>query len=129
MKQKNAKILIIDDDPVFQDELKTMLSSGPYKPIICSNKRNILQEVNNSHPDIILLELFLDGVSSFQIIKMLREQEGTSHIPIIPMTGFCMTEEYRLLMKVSGIDSCFIKPFQPEDIFSEIETRLENNYS
>ena len=115
------KVMIIDDDREFLDEIKETLSGNGYEVVVQSDARNAVIEVSRSKPDIVLLDLKMDVVSGFEIANELKRLEETSDIPIVGITGFYTEKEHRLLMEVCGMKKCLIKPINPDDMIEAIE--------
>ena len=119
------KIMIIDDNSEFLDELKETMDLSGYDTERFSDGETALRCVEEFRPDAILLDLKMSGKSGFQVADLLTNQEHTSHIPIIAMTGFFKEKEHELLMKTCGIKTCLLKPFNPLDVIAEIEHLLK----
>jgi len=58
-----AKILIIDDDEDICDSLKVVLESQDYAVTTAANKTDGLAQVKGERPDLILLDVMMDGFS------------------------------------------------------------------
>jgi len=119
------KIMIVDDDREFLEELKETLTSSGYDTTALSNSTSALKMVRKIKPDVILLDLKMQGKSGFQIADELKQLPETAHIPIITMTAFYTEREYTILMNICGIKTCLIKPFNPLDVIAEIERALK----
>lgn len=121
MKTKKTKVMIIDDEKVFLEELKETLKLSGYKTITFSDGTKALENVIKHKPDVILLDLKMEGKNGFQVADELRKKEETSGIPIIAMTGYYLTDSYEYIRKMYGLDECLIKPFNPLDVITKIE--------
>lgn len=119
------KIMIVDDDREFLEELKETLTSSGYDTTALSNSTSALKMVRKIKPDVILLDLKMQGKSGFQIANELKQLAETAHIPIIAMTAFYTEREYTILTNICGIKTCLIKPFNPLDVIAEIERALK----
>lgn len=119
------KILIIDDNKEFSEELKDMLKLNGYDTSAFSNGASALGMVSKIKPDVILLDLKLKGKSGFQVAYELKRFPKTKNIPIIAMTGFYIQKEHTKLMKMCGIKTCLIKPFDLEDAIAKIKAALK----
>jgi len=119
------KIIIVDDDVEFLEELKEMLTLNGYNVTAVSNGITVIDEVRNVKPDVVLLDLKMEGVSGFWVADELKIFPETKHIPIIAMTGFYKNKELSRIINFCGIRKCLRKPFAPLDVVKEIETALK----
>ncbi|MDD5454854.1 MAG: response regulator [Candidatus Ratteibacteria bacterium] len=122
---ERKKVMIIDDDKEFLEELTETLSLSDYEPVMFDDPALALQRISKEKPDVILLDLKMFPRSGFEIAHELKHIAGTENIPIIAMTGF-YKNGYESLMKMCGIKNCLIKPFKPLDIIAQIEEVLSN---
>ena len=121
MKKRKKKIItIIDDDEVLLEELKETFSTNGFISVAFSDGRNAVQKIKDIQPDLLLLDLRLKKMNGFQIADHLKRDPKTSQIPILAMTGVYTAKEHSLLMKACGIQKCLNKPFDPQDILSEV---------
>ncbi|MGA1864283.1 MAG: two-component system response regulator [bacterium] len=110
------KLLIVDDDKEFLEELREALSLKGYYPIVINDSTTVLDVISTLKPDVILLDLNMDGMSGFRIAQSLKKSPLTSEIPIIAMTGVFTGENHFSLMDLCGIKICIEKPFNPQDL-------------
>jgi DNA-binding response OmpR family regulator len=115
------KVIIVDDDKEFLEEMtETLLSSG-YDTISFSDGKRVLEDAPKIKPDVILLDLKMDGMNGFKIANELRRSSEIRKTPIIAITGFYTEKKHRLLIKICGIKKCLIKPINPLDVITAIE--------
>lgn len=119
------KILVIDDDKEFLEELKEMLSITGYKAIGVADSVSAVNAARVTKPDVILLDLRMQEMSGFEVADKLKSFPETSRIPIIAMTGFYTLKEHAWLMNFCGIKKCIKKPFNPLDVIAEIEQAIK----
>lgn len=119
------KLMIVDDDADFLDELQESLQAEGYEVAAISDGDSALQAALESKPDLVLLDLKMRGKSGFQVAEGLRKAAATKNIPVIAMTGFYTKAEHERLMKICGIDICLIKPFQENVLKQKIASVLK----
>jgi DNA-binding response OmpR family regulator len=118
---KKKRILIVDDDETFLEELDNTMQMCGYDTITRSSGKTVVKDADEKKPDVILLDMKINGKSGFQIADDLKHFPSTSNIPIVAMTGIFTERLHRTFMKGLGIDECVLKPFNPLDIISKIE--------
>lgn len=118
-----TKILIVDDNFEFLEELQEMLTQGGYAVEINPDSTKALEAAQEMKPDLILLDLKMVPKSGFQLADEIRHSP-LKNVPIIAMTGFFTKKEHVLMMKLCGIRTFILKPFHPANIIAKIEFAL-----
>ena len=121
MSSDKKKIMIVDDNREFLDEMTEMLQLNGYEVFPFSIATRVVKDAGRIQPDIILLDLKMDKLSGFKIADELSKFPETSHIPVVAVTGFYTQKEHQLLMRVCSIKDCLMKPIDPERVVSVIE--------
>ena len=119
------KIMIIDDDKEFLEELKEMLNLSGYDTVTFSDGTSALEMISKIKPDLVLLDLKLRGKNGFQVAYELKSFPKTTDIPIIAMTAFYTEKEHAELMNMCGIQTSLIKPFDSQEALAKIEAVLK----
>lgn len=114
------KILIIDDDEKFLEEISQLLKAGGYSVNVVSDANSAVKEACSIKPDVILLDLKMP-ISGFKIAIQLSCLAETKHIPIVAITGVYTEQEHRLVMSACGIQKWLIKPASPLEVIAAIE--------
>jgi len=122
----NKKIMIVDDNKEFLEELKETLVLSGYEVVAVENADTAMDMATKTYPDLILLDLKMPQKSGFQVADELRHFSELSNIPIIAMTGF-FKDDYGPLLNICGIHKCLKKPFNPLDVITQIEEALKKN--
>ena len=122
---KINKVLVVDDDKDIVNWLQTALTDREFEVAGTTTGQQALELVNQTKPDLILLDLKLPDMDGFLVIKKLRENEETANIPIIVITGTSLDQSHDTI-KVLGLGASHLitKPFSFDDLVSEIK-RLE----
>jgi two-component system alkaline phosphatase synthesis response regulator PhoP len=127
LKMAEKKILIVDDDREFLEEIQATLVATGYKVTTVDDSMAAIRAARVIKPDVILLDLRMKAISGFEIADRLKGFPETSSIPLIAMTGFYTLKEHAWLMNFCGIKRCMRKPFNPLDVIAEIENVLKEN--
>lgn len=119
------RILIIDDDETFLEELQEILRLNGYTVEGINNPLMALEKVRKFHPNLILLDLKMPGKSGFQLADELKHSLEFMHLPVLAMSGFFTEVEHMSLMNVCGIHTCLKKPLNITDLLTEISSALK----
>lgn len=121
----NKKVMIVDDDREFLDELGEILVFGGYDVIAVNDTGSVMELVDTKKPDVILLDIRMPGRDGFYMAAQIKEFSKYNEIPIIGMTGGFYGDEDTWLMNLCGIQKCLKKPFNPLDVINYIETEMK----
>ena len=111
--QQNEKILIVEDDPIFQDISAAVFSS--YQLEIVSSGEEGVEIAQTFLPDLIVLDINLPEIDGYETCQQLRENSSTEQTPIIFISEYKGLED-RLKAYGVGGDDYFTKPFIPEEV-------------
>ncbi|MDY6875830.1 MAG: response regulator [Chloroflexota bacterium] len=95
--KREVKVLVMDDDPDLIPLLQAMLSAENYTLLSACNGMQGLAMARSEHPDVILLDLLMPGMSGFEVLEKLADAE-TADIPVIVLTAIDVTVEQRKLL-------------------------------
>lgn len=116
MENKPSTILIVDDDKTVIEQLLAHFRRRNYEPIATANPTIVEQTLQTFRVDLILLDLRMERLNGYEVLKKLREQKIST--PVLIITAYFKDEKERL-RKVGITDEDVIqKPFQD---FSKIE--------
>jgi DNA-binding response OmpR family regulator len=116
------KIIIIEDDPDVRN-LTEFILRDEYEVILSEDGRHGIEKVIQEGPDLVLLDIYMDGLSGFEVCRMLKDKPETSSIPVIMLTAGARKQEVSKGY-ASGADDYIIKPFEPEELINRIEKLL-----
>ena len=116
------KILIVEDDIKIRQELKTLLEHHQYEITLIEDfTKDIIEEINKTEKDLILLDINLPNQNGFDICKKVKEKES---VPIIFVTS-CTGEESELKSILSGGDDFITKPYNKDILLEKIKRTIK----
>ena len=122
MQDKKPLILVIDDEESMRDSCSMILAKDGFKPDTAENGSVGLEKMQALHPDLILIDLKMPGISGFEVIDKAKEFDP--NIIAIVITGYATVESAVEAMKKGAYD--FLpKPFTPDQLRLIIKRGLE----
>jgi DNA-binding NtrC family response regulator len=116
-----ADILIVDDEPELCSLVATLLGEKGHRTRCLSSGEAALRAVGEKSPDLILLDLHLDGIDGIETLRRLRAQSAC--VPVVMLTAFGNVQSAVKAMKLGATD--FVgKPFNNQGLLSTIESLL-----
>lgn len=120
------RILVIDDDGCVGAAIKATLSRHGGAIEIASRACAGIEALGLSRFDVVLIDLFMPGMSGLDAISHIRRQSG---VPIIAMSGFRLRDsqnsiDYLGMAMQRGASACIRKPFTPQQLIEAIDRSL-----
>ncbi|MGA9294653.1 MAG: two-component regulator propeller domain-containing protein [Ignavibacteriaceae bacterium] len=114
VKSKNKSheipvILIVEDDKEIRDYVKQYFDDG-YRVIEAENGHIGIKKAMQVIPDLVITDIKMDETDGITLCNKLKNDEKTSHIPIIMLTGYS-SREYQIRGLSEGADVYLTKPF------------------
>lgn len=118
------KILVVEDDPILQRELVTLLQGAGYEAQAVTDFSATLSTLAAFDPHLVLLDIKLPGQSGFSLCSQIRAQ---SSLPIVFVTG-CATDMDELSSILLGGDAFVTKPYNTAILLAKIDALLKRAY-
>jgi len=116
-------ILVVDDETSIREMLVISLESAGYNVLQAENAKTAHSLVLDKHPDLILLDWMMPVTTGLELLRRLKRDEMTDHIPVIMLTAKA-EESSKISGLDSGADDYIAKPFSPRELLSRIKAIL-----
>jgi DNA-binding response OmpR family regulator len=120
------KILIVDDNQDILDALTLMLEDEGYTVASTILAEEVAEKIRMFKPDLILLDVLLSGHDGRDVCKILKQESGSKHIPLIMISAHPSVEDSAL---VCGADAFLAKPFDISILLETVATHLSTTTS
>lgn len=111
------KILIVEDEKIIRNELKTLLENSGYEVSAIENFNNTKEDIIKSKVDLVLLDINLPNVNGEILLKEIRKE---TNIPVIMVTS--RVGEVDEVLSISyGADDYITKPYNPTILLLRIQ--------
>jgi two-component system phosphate regulon response regulator PhoB len=111
----SERILIVDDEPDIVALVVYHLAKAGYKVSSASTGTDALAMAKRDRPSLIVLDLMLPGMSGFDVLGKLREDDTTAGIAVLMLTAR-KEEPDRIRGLELGADDYLTKPFSPQEL-------------
>ena len=116
-------ILVVDDETSIREMLVISLESAGYNVLQAENAKIAHSLVLDKYPDLILLDWMMPVTNGLELLRRLKRDEMTDHIPVIMLTAKA-EESSKISGLDSGADDYIAKPFSPRELLSRIKAIL-----
>jgi DNA-binding response OmpR family regulator len=116
------KLLVIDDDKDLLEVTKSLLTRKGFEVETNDNWDDALHQLESFEPQLILLDVFLNGIDGLDICKKLKSMPNTCHIPILIFSAYPSIAE-RVIYEY-GADDFIAKPFEVNELVTKVHSVL-----
>lgn len=117
------RILIVDDNPDLRSYVSGILREQGYQTWMARNGAEGYQMAKSLRPYLIVTDLMMPLVSGLDLIRMIREDEDLTGIPIVLLTAK-VDEDTRIEGAEKGADAYLSKPFNDRELLAEVRNLL-----
>ncbi|RDS85003.1 response regulator [Dyella monticola] len=116
----SMRTLVVDDSPTIRAVLGKMLGQEGYVVQKAADGESALELAKAEQPELIFLDIVLPGVNGFHVLRTLRHDPLTQHIPIVMISGNQQATEQFYVQRF-GADDFIKKPFGQRDVQRAID--------
>ena len=117
-------VLVAEDNPVNCELLRELLETRGYSVIEAPDGQEALRMIEQTHPDIVLLDIGMPVLDGFAVIRKIRENPSLATLPALAITAYAMRGDRERVMN-AGFDGYLSKPINSSDVSNEIERLLQ----
>lgn len=114
------KVMIIDDDRTMVTLLQTLLQLDGFEVLATFPRDDVLSEIGNNRPDLVLMDVFLTGADGIELLKKLRASPDLCSVPVVMASGMDLSDR----CAEAGANGFLLKPYTPEQLISLIRETL-----
>jgi PAS domain S-box-containing protein len=115
-----TRVLIVEDDPYQRERMRGWIESQNAIVQQAANGKEALERLQESKPDLILLDLMMPEMDGFQVVATLQKEPAWRDIPVIVITALDLDAKDRARLN-SGVESVLVKEtFRPADLVDRI---------
>ena len=121
MDGQQVRVLVVDDDALIRKAVRLTCESEGYAVQEADRGTDVLERIENFHPDIILLDLMLPDLSGFDVCREIRR--AGHRMPVVILSA--KNEEIDVVLGLEiGPDDYINKPFRPRELLARIAAHL-----
>lgn len=117
-------ILVVDDVPTNIMLVQTILRKEGYSQLAADSGKKALEIAEEKQPNLILLDIMMPEMDGYEVLKRLKENPKTNHIPVIIMSALSDMQSVVKGYQLGAIEYV-TKPFQREELLKRISHRFE----
>jgi DNA-binding response OmpR family regulator len=126
VKEKLKRVLVVDDEPDVLEVFQRALELKGYKVFPLLSPQHIFKVIVDFKPDVIVLDIMLNGMDGRAVLSALKQKYETENIPVI-MVSSRFTEEY-IMQQETKPDIYFKKPFELSKLTNAVKELNGNQF-
>jgi two-component system alkaline phosphatase synthesis response regulator PhoP len=125
---KQAYILIVDDDPDILEGITMILESQPYRLATARDGMKCMEMIREQKPDLLILDLLMPRMDGWGVIREMRSEPGYADVPILVLTTVVEDASRRRYELETGmtmdVQDYVQKPARPDDLLDRVAKML-----
>jgi putative two-component system response regulator len=128
-RQKEARILVIDDEPQNVRYITDVLNWAGYEHVEgVTDPLEAAQRFQDVDPDLVILDLLMPELDGFDVMEAIRGlQPDEAYLPILVLTSDISSESRRRALG-GGAKDFLIKPMSPTELRLRVDNLLETRF-
>lgn len=118
---KGDKILVVDDEPDIVRLIEIHLEKEGFRVISALGGPEALRMAEEEEPSLITLDIMMEDMNGFEVLRALKDNPKTAHIPVIMLS--IIADEYKCLRV--GASSFLTKPIEPRKLIEVVNSLLD----
>ena len=123
-----AKILVVDDDSLMLDILRTLLEPWGFKLTLLDHPQHFWVTLLQSNPDLLILDVEMPQFSGIDLCQVVRNDSRWSELPVLFLSAHRDAETVNKLY-TAGADDYVSKPIAGPELIARVLNRLERTNS
>jgi diguanylate cyclase (GGDEF)-like protein/PAS domain S-box-containing protein len=121
---RQAAILIVDDAPASLEVLGSMLRQQGYRTYVANSAERGLDLAQRVQPDLILLDIMMQGIDGLEACRRLKAHPDTARIPVIFMSARSDTDDIVAGFDIGAADY-IAKPLRLAEVCARVRAQLQ----
>ena len=117
------KILIVEDNARNMRLFSMILKAAGYIPLEAADGNEALVKAVQEHPDLILMDVQLPGLSGLEVAVRLRQMPGFERVPIIAISAYAMKGDRERIIE-AGCDTYLSKPINTRELSAVVAATM-----
>jgi len=116
------KILVVDNEVMLVDLLQMRLEASGYEVECAHDGQEGLTKAQRVRPDLIILDIGMEGMDGYTMLKELRCTDGIKDTKVIMLTA---SGKMRDVFEKEGISDYITKPFEADELLASVGRTLK----
>lgn len=118
------QIVLVHDQQESATPRKSFLEVSGYGVTLVANGGEALTRIDELKPDLVLVDVLLEGLNGFEVCRKLRDSYGPDELPVLLSSAIYRSRIYRDEAVAAGAQGYILKPCEPDELVREVAQAL-----
>lgn len=114
------RVLVIEDEPNISEAIQFILTRHGWQVEVEADGLAALARLRDQAPDALILDLMLPDMDGFEVLRSLRADMPTRHLPVLMLTAKGQSADRDLATKL-GVTRFMTKPFANAEVVAALQ--------
>ncbi|ARE38383.1 Response regulator [Rhodovulum sp. P5] len=119
------QVLLIEDEPNIIEAIRFILQREGWAVDTHSDGKTAFSRVNETRPDIVILDVMLPGRSGFDILRDIRADHSLAGLPVLMLTAKGQVKDREMAERI-GASRFMAKPFSNTEVLASVRELTES---
>jgi len=124
MADKKTKILLIEDEEMLANMYEIKFKNEGFDLEIALDGATGLEKAKANVPDFILLDIIMPKMDGFSVLKALKEDESTKHVPVMLLTNLGQEEDIQKGKELGSVGYLVKANITPAEVVEAVKKKL-----
>ena len=124
-EKKICTVVIVDDEESIRTLVQATLESPECKVLLAANGHEALALANSEHPQVIVLDWMMPGMSGLECLRRLAADPKLAGIPVLMLTAMGQEKDRQAALD-AGAKAFLMKPFSPLQLVGIVRETLNS---
>ncbi len=125
LNTSDKTILLVEDTEPMIIQMRDILETQGYNIMVARDGGEALELIAKKVPDAMILDLMMPNIDGFEVLKIIREEEKTSSLPVIILTAKYVNKKELSFLKQNGVHQLIQKgSINKDQLLGEIAQML-----
>lgn len=119
-------VFVVDDDPLTIRAIQRALAPYSDRVLVdgCTDGVESLVLIGAAQPDLVLLDIHMEGIDGFEICRRLNRLERAARFPVVAITAFPSAEDRSRMLNYGALDY-WVKPIEAHAVLRVLQVQEE----
>ncbi len=123
MGDEKKSVLLVDDEEDVVVLLQLVFETNNFRTRTAGNGKVAVAMAYEDPPDAIILDVMMPEMDGWQVLKILKGDERTRHIPVVMLSARAERRD-KMIGLQEGAEAYIAKPFSPAEVVREVQNLL-----
>jgi DNA-binding response OmpR family regulator len=121
------KVLLVEDDRFLRKAAEATLRKGGFTVMAAADGEEALNLVRTDIPHLVLLDLIMPKIQGFEVLRRLKEDASTRHVPVIVLSNLGQDSDIQRAMTAGAAGYLIKSNLSLQDLLARVKSMLSED--